>query len=110
MNNGETPEKGIPNKNNPHGLTQADFVTVRNTCMIAGAPLQRFKPGGLDECAKVIERDLANAKTLLLSSINRRRGEKLAKMLRAAETFRQACADYALIMDIADPAETPANE
>ncbi len=111
-------DKNIPiigkPQNNPHGFTQADFVTCRDVCLAAGGLLQRFKPGGLDELSKVITKDLQNAKALMLSTVARRRGEALAKLFVAAETFRQAAADAVATMDFVDPNEVkivePANE
>lgn len=104
-NNAGVAAPARPNEGNPNGFTQEDFLTVRDACLISGAALQRFKPGGLDAMAEMIERDLANAKSLMLSAINRRRGEKVAKVFRAAEKFREACADLHLSLNMIDPSE-----
>lgn len=92
-------------KSNPHGFTKEDFVAVRDVVMTAGALFQRFQPGGLRALADVVRNDLAKSKSLMLSPINRRRGEKLQALFEAAEDFRAAADAYALIMSIADPDE-----
>lgn len=90
-------------KNNPTGFTQDDFATAKDLIMGVGALLQRFRPGVLPAMAKVVHADLQDAKSLLLTPIKRRRGEKLVRTLIAAEILRKRTAELALIMDMVDP-------
>lgn len=88
-------------------LTAEQFTAIRDLTMTAGGLLQRIKPGTLDAAANMIESDLRSSKSLMLSPIARRKGEKLAAALRAAETLRAACAAAALTFDLVDPNERP---
>lgn len=94
-----------PSASNPLGIKREDYGQVRDICLLAGAALQRFKPGGLTAMADIIDEDLKQGKALLLSTINRRRGQKFSKLLRAAEEYRRACAELVLILDMVDPEE-----
>lgn len=86
-------------------LTPDQFAALRDLTMTAGGALQRIKPGTLDEAAGMIERDLRASKSLLLTPIARRKGEKLAAAFRAAETLREACRQAAATFDLVDPHE-----
>lgn len=86
-------------------LDTIDFLVVRDHCLLAGGMLQRFKPGGLTAMADKVEADMKKGKALLLSTVHRRRAERLAAMLRAAENFRHAAKEYVASMELIDPEE-----
>lgn len=90
-------------KNNPMGFAAQDFAGARDLVMGVGAMLQNFKDGVLPAMADVVHKDLNDAKSLMLSPIKRRRGQKLVRVLLAAEILKRRTAELALIMDMVDP-------
>ena len=90
-------------ENNPKGFTAEDFAAARELVMGVGALLQRFKDGVLPAMAEVVHKDLQSGKSLMLSSLKRRRGQKLVRVLIAAELLKKRTAELALLTEILDP-------
>lgn len=86
-------------------ISKEDFTAIIERVMVAGVPLMVFKPQALRVAGEKVESDLKTGAAFRLTTVKRRRGEALVKLLKAAETFRDASMEYKLTLDIVDPSE-----